>query len=327
MQDVCKQKLKLLYLYKYLQEETDAVEGVTVNQIIEYLASQGISCGRKTVYSDIKLLQSFDSNVAMHKSFTVTYHLVAREFELPEIKILCDLVSSSKFITEKKSAELTHKLSLLTPKSNATSLKREIIVRDRTKSDNEMIYSNIDTLHSAIRQKKQISFHYYEYVLDSDLNKQLSIKRGGERYVASPYLLVCENQHYYLVAYYKRYDRIVNFRIDKMEDITIEGQLITVVPTTEFNPIKYKKKLFTMYGGKLTSISLLMDNSLLGVVIDRFGKDIKILPHDNGSFSVKVDVEVSDAFLGWMFQFGKQASILSPKSVSDEYKRKIKDML
>ena len=49
---------------------------------------------------------------------------------------------------------------------------------------------------------------------------------------------------------------------------------------------------------------MLVNNSLAGVIIDRFGKDVMMIPEDEDYFRVNVDVHVSKQFLGWVFSLG-----------------------
>ena len=76
--------------------------------------------------------------------------MLTRTFSVPELKLLADAVESSKFITKKKSGELTEKLSRLAGKHQAEELKRNIDVEGRIKTENEQIYYIIDAINSAI---------------------------------------------------------------------------------------------------------------------------------------------------------------------------------
>ena len=44
---VNRQKLKLLYLMRMLQEETDSEQGLTMTQILERLEEEGVTAERK----------------------------------------------------------------------------------------------------------------------------------------------------------------------------------------------------------------------------------------------------------------------------------------
>mgnify|MGYP000836500928 FL=1 len=155
-----KQKQKLLYLAKILYEETDEEHILTADKIVTRLNEYGISCERKTIYSDMDILSEFGMDIVReHRGAW----LASRMFELPELKLLVDAVQSSKFITENKSRELIGKLSRLSGKAYARKLTGQVVVRDRVKSMNESIYYNIDNIQDAIRQDHQITFGYYEW--------------------------------------------------------------------------------------------------------------------------------------------------------------------
>ena len=47
-----KQKLKLLYIIQCLMEKTDEEHAVTTQEIIDYLALQGITAERKRIFTD-----------------------------------------------------------------------------------------------------------------------------------------------------------------------------------------------------------------------------------------------------------------------------------
>ena len=68
---------------------------------------------------------------------------------------------------------------------------------DRGKSDNESIFYNIDAIHGAIAEDREITFLYWQY----DINKKRTLRRNGARYCVSPYALVWDDEFYYLIAY------------------------------------------------------------------------------------------------------------------------------
>ena len=57
------QKLKLLYLLQILQERTDDEHGLSMQEIIAGLASYGIEAERKSIYSDLELLEQFGVDI------------------------------------------------------------------------------------------------------------------------------------------------------------------------------------------------------------------------------------------------------------------------
>ena len=61
------------------------------------------------------------------------------------------------------------------------------------------------------------------------------------------------------------------------------------------------------------------ENSLAGVVIDRFGKDVMLIPDGNNHFTIIAEIAVSPVFFGWMAGFAERAKIVYPQSVAEEF--------
>lgn len=314
------QKLKILYLLKILWEETDEENALTMNEIIAELSRYGIPAERKSIYDDIEKLQFFGVDVATRRNRTTEYFIAQRPFEIPELKLLVDAVQSSNFITSKKSEELINKLSNLTSKYQAKSLKRQVYVADRVKTLNECIYYNVDRLYSAIDQNKQISFKYFHYTV----KKEKEFRKEGKRYVTSPYALSWDNENYYLIAFSEKYQNYTHYRVDRMSDIEIVNQKRVIPPANKHLDLAdYSKKAFNMYNGSEETVELQFDNSLINVVIDRFGQNIFLQKADDYSFVIKTKVLVSPTFFAWMFQFNDKAKILSPEHVVQRYLNKL----
>ena len=217
----------------------------------------------------------------------------SRLFGLAELKLLVDAVQSSKFITEEKSRELIKKLGTLTSQENSKQLQREVYIYNRPKTANDAIYKNVDTIHDAMRENKQVTFHYLEWTM----KKELRQRRDGRLYHASPWSLTWDDENYYLVAYDEESEKIKHYRVDKMQDIALSHDKRNGREKfRNFDLAAYAKKTFGMYGGTDTKVTLSCDEHLAGVVIDRFGKDIMMIPKEDRTFKVIVLVTVSPQF-------------------------------
>jgi len=315
MATITNSKLKLLYLMKIFLEKTDENHSLTVNDLINELNKYHITAERKAIYSDIELLRNFGMDIICDKTRSNNYFVASRDFELPELKLLVDAVQSSKFITHKKSNDLIKKIEKLASIYEAKELHRQVIVADRVKTMNENIYYNVDVIHKAIQENKQVEFKYFEYTID----KRRKYRRGGEKYNASPYALTWTDDNYYLIAYYERYNDISNFRVDRITDIELsENNRYLPENLKSFNVVEYSKKIFNMFSGDTETVQLQFDNSLINVIIDRFGKDFFINKKDEESFSITVEVVVSNTFLGWLFMFGDKVKIIAPDRIKEK---------
>lgn len=182
---------------------------------------------------------------------------------------------------------------------------------------NESLYINIDAINRAISEGRCISFRYFTY----DINKRRIYR--SERRVCSPYQLVWDDEKYYLVGYHYGRGAVTNFRVDRMENVTIEEQSAEPMPEG-FTMAEHLGATFSMFAGETTELKLQFPNDLVNVVLDRFGKDTKLVPCDDDSFTIHVNVKPEAPFFGWLFQFGGKVRILSPKPVVEKYREMLK---
>lgn len=320
------QKLKLLYILKILSEQTDEEHCMSAQRLIEELAKYEIKAERKSIYDDMNQLIDFGYDIILVKSRgNGGYYLASREFELAELKLLVEVVQSSKFITVKKSRDLIGKIEKLASKSDAKQLQRQVYVANRIKTANESIYYIVDDIHKAIQNNEQISFLYLEW----NLEKQLVPRRDGKRYKVSPWALTCKEENYYLIAHDAVENKIKHFRVDKMGNIEIltgvkrEGSSLF----ESFDIADYANKTFGMFGGKEEAVTMQFENHLIGVVMDRFGKDVSIRTRDESHFSVRVTVAISGQFFGWLTGLGQGACLIAPADVVDEYRHYLQNVM
>ena len=307
------QKLKMLYLAKIFSEETDDQHYLTISEIIEKLSLYGVNADRKTLYSDFDELRDYGLDILTEQDGrNFYYHLGNREFELPELKLLVDSVQSAKFITDKKSNELIRKLESLVSKYDAKKLHRQVIISGRVKTMNESIYYNVDKIHDAINAGCQIRFKYYQW----NVEKKMELRKNGAWYQISPWALMWDDEYYYLVAYDAEEEMIKHYRVDKMLRISVtEDKRLGQESFRKFDVPKYSKSLSGMNSGEETMVTLEAANHMVGILIDRFGKDIIIIPIDDSHFRTTVSVTVSTQFLGWIMALGEDIQIVSPASV------------
>ncbi len=319
------QKLKMLYLAKIFSEETDDNHSLTMPQIIEKLSLCGVNADRKTLYLDFEELRNFGLDiVAVKVGRDCFYHLGNRDFELPELKLLVDSVQAAKFITDKKSKDLIKKLEALVSKYEGKRLHRQVVISGRIKTMNESIYYNVDKLHEAIGADSQIRFKYYQW----NVEKKMELRRDGAWYQVSPWGLMWDDENYYLIGYDAEDDKIKHYRVDKMLRIAVTGERREGKDQfKKFNLPHYTKSLFGMYGGNETRATIEAENAMVGVLIDRFGKDIIIVPIDEDHFRTVVNVAVSKQFFGWIMALGEGIKITGPDAVVDQMKAEIVRMV
>ena len=318
---MAKGKMKMLHLVRIFTQDTDDEHALTLQEIISKLDAVNIKADRKTLYDDFEELREYGYDIiAEQRNRNTYYHLGAREFELPELKLLVDSVQAAKFITTRKSRDLIRKLEKHVSRYQAEQLHRQVYIAGRVKAMNESIYYNIDKLHEAINRGVQIRFQYGQW----NVNKEIELRRDGAWYQVSPWALTWDNENYYLVAYDAEAKMIKHYRVDKMLRITaLEEARLGKETFKAFDMAKYAKSVFGMFTGEETAVSLVAENHMAGVVIDRFGKDISIKPLDEAHFQAEVKATISPQFIGWIIALGKSIKITGPDAVIDRMKTEI----
>lgn len=314
------QKTKLLHLAQLLLHETDEDHPITVARMIEELGRYDIKAERKSIYDDLEALRSFGLDVQCRKGKSPGWFIGEREFELPEVKLLMDAVQSSRFLTQKKSDALIRKLERLASVHQARQLQRQVYVSGRIKVMNESIYYNVDKLHTAIAGQKAITFKYFDY----DIHRQKVFHREGRRYTVSPYGLIWNNENYYLVAFDHLNQEMRHYRADKMCEIVVtnlDRQGREHYP--DFQIAQYGQKHFGMYSGREVTVTLRGKNSMAGVVWDRFGQEVILVPDGEEHFTVTLPVVMSPQFFGWLFGLDGGLVLTGPRQAVEAYRQKL----
>lgn len=310
-------RIRLLRIWEILNRETDEDHPMGTETLREKLLEGGIDCHRVTLYEDIKLLNEAGYEIMTRRGRSNQYYVMDRKFSNPEVHILMDAVQAASFITEKKTAELVDKIAHLAGSQKAAVLKKNIVQFNTAKSDNESIYYSVSEIVTAINNRQKILFRYFDY----DNNHERVYRRDGHRYVVSPFATIFADGHYYLVIYDDRHNKMVHYRIDRMENVTLLNEL-AVMPPDEiaFDFGSYKKQLFGMFSGETTNVTIEMSSHLMDVVFDLFGEKTKILPFGDDKIRFSADVQISDLFFGWCSSFGENVKLIAPQNVLDDYK-------
>lgn len=311
------QKLKLLYLVRFLMQYSDEEHPVSTAQIIEELAKNNISAERKSIYDDIESLRLFGFDIIQIKGKNGGYYIGERDFEIPELKLLVDSIQSSKFITQDKTYKLIKKLENLASVYDGQLLQRQVFVTNRVKSMNESIYYTVDVISDAITQNRKIRYKYFEYTVE----KTHRYRHDGNFYEVSPFALIWDDENYYMLAWDSDAEKMKHYRVDKMEKVSLtESERENVEEFEKVDMSAYTKTVFGMFGGNEQKVKLRFTNHLVGAVLDRFGRDTIIIKDGEDHFTFTVNVVVSQQFLAWVFGFGTDAEILSPDEVRKEMK-------
>ncbi len=314
------QKIKLLKIWEILNRKTDEQHPITTQELIAELNILGITADRRTIYTDIDSLQEFGYEIQnKRRNHDMVYWLPKRQFDLPEIKIIMDCVHSSKFVTASKTEELIDKLADLGGSGRGDLLKRNAVHFNAVKHSNESIYEIVDVLERAIESKKKVSFNYF---LLNQSGERL-YKHNNKLYVEEPLAMVCNDGNYYLLCYHSEEEyenHIKTFRVDRIDNISLSEEDISKEGKTALRKAKqYPLQAFKMYGGPLRRVTLKFDESLIGVIYNKFGEKT-VIKKSGDKFTASVQVQISPTFWGWLMQFPTTMKIKSPQDLKEQYR-------
>lgn len=313
------QKLKLLYLKQFFEEESDENIAITVDDMRNYLAHCHIEAERKSLYEDVAALQEFGLDIE-HPARSKSYKLMSRDFTVGDVKLMVDSILVSKSLSEKRSLELIKKLETLCSKHEAKNIHRQVLVANRAKTMNDTVHYHIDTIHKAISEDKQIHFLYFTY----DTEKKRKYNKNKEFYIVSPFALIYADDNYYLLAFDSDAKKFKHYRVDRMESVdSIDTERVGKEEFTKIDLTAYTKYTFSMFGGEIEDVTMIFSNHLMNAVIDRFGKEVWTSKVDDRHFKITVPVAVSNQFFGWIFGLGKGVRIVSTESVRQQMKEEI----
>ena len=316
-------KTKTLLIYKYLVDFSDENNPLSTTDLIDLLMKDGMLCERKSIYADIAVLKSIGFDIVKTMSPKKGFFLATRKFELPEVRLLIDAVTSAGFITPNKTQKLVEKLETLVSKNQADELVSQVYVDSDAKCDNEEIYYVIDALNDAINDKKQVSFKYKRRNIDKENKKSYTEKA----FTVSPYALIWKGDHYYLVCNNAKYDNLMNLRLDRMRKIAILDDAVRPVEEVSeykgnFDVADYSAKMFNMFSGTSAKVVLNCDLDLREEIMDRFGAKIPLKATDTEHFETTIDAAISDGLVSWIMTFGDKIKVVEPASLAKEVKEK-----
>ena len=319
-----KSKLKLLYLKRILEEETDEGHGLSMTQLIERLHDYEIPAERKGVYRDLETLREFGLDIRTYQRNPVQYAVVRRDFTLSELMLLVDAVESCKFLTRRQSNALTTNLKLLASDHERALLDRRIHVPGRITSKKDGVFENVDILHDAMRRHMKVEFMYYRY----DLKGNRKATHDGRPHVVTPVGITYWGGYYYLTAWNDDHECMTEFRIDRMDKLRVSQNKAT--RNDEITHHTYEgdeHESFGRFGGEPVTATLLVDGDKVEIIMDRFGEAADLYEYDVATAKAIVKIRKSEPFFGWIAGLGGTVRIHGPKSLKKEYNEYLKSLI
>lgn len=320
-----KSKLKLLYLQKILQEETDAEHGLTMSQIIARLAEYGVSAERKSIYDDIKALREFDIDVRSYPRNPVEYAIERRDFSLGELMLMVDAIQSCRAITERQARMLTVNVKQLATNREQELLERRIHVEGRIKAKSEGVLHIVDEVHEAMRRRCKMEFAYLRTGMDGVRHET----RDGKLHKVTPVSVSYDEGFYYLSAWDESHGDMAEYRLDRMAKVRV---LVDEPASREAKAGRARSAgvgavMFGHFAGEAVTATLAAAPGKVEIITDRFGWAAEFLEPRDGEARARVRVCKSEQFFGWVAGMGKAVRIVAPESLVEEYRAYLRYLL
>lgn len=294
-----------------LNKHSDDNKALTTNDIIKRLGDMGIHCERKTLYEDIKCLNEHGYEVMANRGRSNSYYIADKHFDTVESKMMMDAIQSANFITHSRTHNILNKIADLSGESNSKLLIDNCLEFGENKTLNARTYYAISTIDQAISNGKKVSFQYYSY----DERCKKVYRKEGARYFVTPIAFIFNDSKYYLLTHSEKYESITPYRIDKMDNVLEETEHNCKEIISKYNNSELRRQTFNMFVGEEINCKIQIEKSLIDVIVDKFGENIKFYPTQDNKLQFEVIVQNSLAFVSWCTKFGKNLKVLAPECV------------
>lgn len=311
------QKATILCLYEILKKYTDENHILSAEKIREKLKIiYDVDMERRAIYRNIEALRSMGIEIEGYQDNREGYYLIDREFELSEIRLLCDAVAASDMIKEETGKVIIKKLIDSQSIFQGRMLQKTVFVKSEKKILSKHLFYNIDALNVAINQGCKVSVRLLEYGLDQKL-----VEASDENVVFSPYVTIWAEGNYYILSKREHSEQLEHFRIDHMKDITILERGVDMI-FGGLNPGQYAKQCIFQNGEMKEKYEIQCGLELWQEIAEEFGNDAIVLRKNHQSMTVRISA-IPSVMRAWTMVHVNMCEVVGPKRFRDEIQMEI----
>lgn len=315
---------RMFYVLKIIKDH----DVISAKDIVVELEEYGIYVDIKSIYAIIKRINEFFEEWINGKLIiavkTKGYMLAHDFFSDGELQFLIDSIMYHQDLNSADQKRLQEKLMFLSSLSQQHNL---ITSLSNNKEQSFSLIHNLTTIMKAIQNERILSFQYIDYEIFDNHPIEVS-SHSGQNYLVSPYQIVLNNNHYYLIGYHeKNYNALSTYRIDRMRYIqTTKKHIIEI--REQFNMQDEINKMMNMFTTQSKdTLHIQCQHKLLREVVSRFGQDIYIEKLYQDEYMIKIeDVPISEGLIGWIMMLQHQIKVIAPLSLKETIKERIKLM-
>ena len=299
-------------ILRILQAHTDVQHPMRLKAIGEKLQEVGLTPTRKSITNNIVDLQAAGYPLIYNHGWYYNH-----EFSAGELNFLIDDVLCANHLPEDQRIAIVAKLKKLGGVYFIPAHETR-----QAKLTNPAFLDNLQLLHTAIQEGRQISFHYSDYGTDKQLHYRLNEKKRPKLYRVNPYSIGTTNGRYYLVSNVDKYDSLCHFRIDRILDMRLLKKPIKPLSKVVGgeNGIVIQEYMAThpnMYSGTPEQYTLKVKKKWINEVFDTFGMDLKFGIEQTDFFDVTVLSDSTSIEL-WLKKYAGDVELLKGPQVEPD---------
>lgn len=314
----------LLAALDILWERTDAKHALSKPELAQALEARGFEADWRAVWRLLDAAREAGIDVVRPERTapaSAGYALLSRPFEPWQIGFLLDCVETSAMLAPEEKASMKAALLKLLPERERTRSLREIATGFHAKPlYSGKVSENMAILTEAIASKRRVCFNYWEVGAAGS-----PVKRGARDVrVVEPYAFIYRNESYYLLAGKVEGASVEQrtYRVDRIEGVRpLNDMQISSLSKLGINPERALAESFGMFlDSEAVEVHLVFETRFAKYVAERFDASV-IRPRNEGVSEAVVRVRLSQAFYGWVFQFGGRMAIAGPDEICRGYRK------
>lgn len=299
-------------VFQALTKQSDAKHLLSMTDLRSYCDFAGHPADRRTIYKSIDMLKAAGVNIVFVRRKGKQGYYLKHLFTNADALFLINACMESSALSIQETDELVHKILRLIPEQSISQLPP--LTANPAKVEHRHLLEDLEKLFPAIAKKYYVEFLYF----DITVTKKKKYRKENEKYRLVPYAVISENERYYVVFYSAKHQSFANYRLDKMDTITITDVQSEVVP---FSLEDHLRSSFQMYHSNPQTVTAVFDNSLSSIVFDQFGENIVISAVNDTTFTASIRTTVTPPLVSWFLQFYDKVTIQKPKSLIEEYQK------
>ncbi len=299
-------------VYQALSKYSDSEHLLSMTDLRACCDLAGHPADRRTIYKSIDMLKEAGVEIVFIRKEGRQGYYLKHIFTNAEALFLMNACEESSALSAPETNELIKKIRQLLPEQRISQIPP--LSSNPAKTEHHKILEDAEKLLPAIAKNKYVEFLYF----DITVTKKKKYRKENAKYRLVPYALISENGRYYVVFYSDKHHAFANYRLDKMDQITVTNEQSEGIP---FSLQDHLRSSFQMYHGAPQTVTAVFDNSLSSIVFDQFGEDIVISKVDEKTFTASIRTAVTPTLVSWFLQFYDKVVIKKPQSLIDEYKK------